>query len=118
MPPRTPKACRCRGCRNTTTDSSGFCDAHKGENWKNYKPGQNRHQRGYGSHWDAIKKRILKRDNGLCQLCLQRGAITAATCVDHITPIAHGGGDSADNLQSLCAPCHRAKTARERRTGR
>ncbi|EAS2047101.1 HNH endonuclease, partial [Salmonella enterica] len=23
MPPRTPKACRVRGCRNTTTDPSG-----------------------------------------------------------------------------------------------
>ncbi|EHH4367569.1 HNH endonuclease, partial [Escherichia coli] len=24
MPPRTPKACRVRGCRNTTTDPSGY----------------------------------------------------------------------------------------------
>ncbi|EFH7514141.1 HNH endonuclease, partial [Escherichia coli] len=24
MPPRTPKACRFRGCRNTTTDPSGY----------------------------------------------------------------------------------------------
>ncbi|EAX1587277.1 HNH endonuclease, partial [Salmonella enterica] len=23
MPPRTPKACRVRGCRSTTTDPSG-----------------------------------------------------------------------------------------------
>ncbi|EJU2553231.1 HNH endonuclease, partial [Escherichia coli] len=23
MPPRTPKACRVRGCRHTTTDPSG-----------------------------------------------------------------------------------------------
>ncbi|ECR6188737.1 HNH endonuclease, partial [Salmonella enterica] len=26
MPPRTPKACRVRGCRNTTTDPSGYCE--------------------------------------------------------------------------------------------
>ncbi|MCZ8812957.1 HNH endonuclease, partial [Escherichia albertii] len=25
MPPRTPKACRVRGCRHTTTDPSGYC---------------------------------------------------------------------------------------------
>ncbi|EFJ5718587.1 TPA: HNH endonuclease, partial [Escherichia coli] len=25
MPPRTPKACRVRGCRSTTTDPSGYC---------------------------------------------------------------------------------------------
>ncbi|EMQ3523938.1 HNH endonuclease, partial [Escherichia coli O166:H45] len=24
MPPRTPKACRVRGCRSTTTDPSGY----------------------------------------------------------------------------------------------
>ncbi|PHP46463.1 endonuclease, partial [Salmonella enterica subsp. enterica serovar Dublin] len=26
MPPRTPKACRVRGCRHTTTDPSGYCE--------------------------------------------------------------------------------------------
>ncbi|EKQ0424849.1 HNH endonuclease, partial [Escherichia coli] len=26
----------------------------------------------------------------------------------------HGGTDSDSNLQSLCWPCHKAKTARER----
>ncbi|HAW1144548.1 TPA: HNH endonuclease, partial [Escherichia coli] len=52
MPPRTPKACRVRGCRQTTTDPSGYCESHKSEGWKQYKPGQSRHQRGYGSKWD------------------------------------------------------------------
>ncbi|HBA9780688.1 TPA: HNH endonuclease, partial [Escherichia coli] len=27
---------------------------------------------------------------------------------------AHGGTDADSNLQSLCWPCHKAKTARER----
>ncbi|MGD1252230.1 HNH endonuclease, partial [Escherichia coli] len=53
MPPRTPKACRVRGCRHTTTDPSGYCESHKSEGWKQYKPGQSRHQRGYGSKWDS-----------------------------------------------------------------
>ena len=53
MPLRTPKACRVRGCRNTTTDPSGYCESHKNEGWKQYKPGQSRHQRGYGSKWDS-----------------------------------------------------------------
>ncbi len=70
MPPRTPKACRVRGCRHTTTDPSGYCESHKGEGWKQYKPGQSRHQRGYGSKWDVIRGRVLKRDKGLCQSCL------------------------------------------------
>ncbi|ELV2160624.1 HNH endonuclease [Escherichia coli] len=37
-----------------------------------------------------------------------------AKTVDHIIPKAHGGSDADSNLQSLCWPCHKAKTARER----
>lgn len=78
MPPRTPKACRKRGCKQTTTDRSGYCDDHRGESWRQYKPGVSRHQRGYGASWDKTRLRILKRDRGLCQECLRRGAITEA----------------------------------------
>ncbi|HCN5210834.1 HNH endonuclease [Enterobacter roggenkampii] len=114
MPPRTPKACRVRGCRSTTTDPLGYCEAHKGEGWKQYKPGQTRHQRGYGTKWEAIRERILKRDKGLCQDHLNQGVAKSASCVDHITPKAHGGTDADSNLQSLCWSCHAKKTARDR----
>lgn len=114
MPPRTPKACRVRGCRSTTTDPSGYCEGHKGEGWKQYKPGQTRHQRGYGTKWEAIRERILKRDKGLCQDHLKQGVAKSASCVDHITPKAHGGTDADANLQSLCWSCHAKKTARDR----
>ncbi len=75
---------------------------------------QSRHQRGYGSKWDSIRARVLKRDKGLCQLCLRAGVVCEAKTVDHIIPKAHGGTDADCNLQSLCWPCHKAKTARER----
>lgn len=113
MPPRTPKACRRRGCPNTTTERSGYCEDHKGESWKQYQPGQNRHQRGYGTAWDKRRQRVLKRDNGLCCNCLMSGVVVVAKHVDHILPKAHGGSDEDYNLQSLCTSCHRAKTARE-----
>lgn len=113
MPPRIPKACRVRGCRSTTTDPSGYCESHKSEGWKQYKPGQSRHQRGYGSKWDSIRARVLKRDKGLCQLCLRAGVVREAKTVDHIIPKSHGGTDVDSNLQSLCWPCHKAKTARD-----
>ncbi|ENZ0297084.1 HNH endonuclease, partial [Escherichia coli] len=29
MPPRTPKACRVRGCGKTTINPSGCCEQHK-----------------------------------------------------------------------------------------
>ena len=69
---------------------------------------------GHGSKWDSIRARVLKRDKGLCQLCLRAGVVREAKTVDHIIPKAHGGTDADSNLQSLCWPCHKAKTARER----
>lgn len=93
---------------------SGYCDKHRGEGWVQHQRGLSRHQRGYGSKWDAIRARILKRDNHLCQNCLRNGRAVEARTVDHIIPKAHGGTDADSNLQSLCWPCHKAKTARER----
>lgn len=80
-----------------------------------------RHERGYDAAWVRTTKRILKRDNYLCQECLRQGRMTPLKvrprdhAVDHIIPKAQGGGNEDSNLQSLCAPCHDAKTARERR---
>ncbi len=73
----------------------------------------NRHQRGYGTEWDRRRKRILARDDGLCQPCLGRDLITMATQVDHIVQKASGGSEEDENLQSICGDCHKAKTARE-----
>ena len=33
--------------------------------------------------------------------------------VDHIVPLIEGGGHELKNLQTLCTPCHKNKTARE-----
>ncbi|WP_272575920.1 HNH endonuclease, partial [Providencia sp. PROV273] len=41
------------------------------------------------------------------------GRAVEAKTVDHIKPKAHGGTDDDSNLQSLCWPCHKRKTARE-----
>lgn len=75
-----------------------------------------RHDRGYGSAWDRLRETILQRDDYLCQQCLRDGRLTPLKvrpydhAVDHIIPKAKGGTDDPDNLQSLCAPCHDAKT--------
>lgn len=34
---------------------------------------------------------------------------------DHIVPLHRGGGGGLANLQTLCVPCHREKSAREAR---
>ncbi|HGX1922220.1 TPA: HNH endonuclease, partial [Escherichia coli] len=42
MPSRIPRACRKRGCVGTTTDSSGYCDKHRGEGWVQHQRGLSR----------------------------------------------------------------------------
>lgn len=61
-----------------------------------------------GYAWGKIRKRILRRDCGVCQVCGRAG-----NEVDHIKPLAQGGTDDDDQLQTLCASCHADKTARE-----
>jgi len=114
MPARIPRACRKIGCPNTTSERSGYCSDHINEGWQQHQRGQSRHQRGYGSKWDVIRARILKRDRHICQECLRNGKPVPASTVDHIIPKARGGTDEDSNLQALCWPCHKVKTARER----
>jgi 5-methylcytosine-specific restriction protein A len=62
-----------------------------------------------GNQWQALRKRVIVRDGGLCQAC--RAALIAE--VDHIIPLERGGTNSMANLQGLCIPCHQRKTALE-----
>ncbi|MFA5989699.1 MAG: HNH endonuclease signature motif containing protein [Sphingomonas sp.] len=71
-----------------------------------------RKQRGYGWAWDQLRARILKREP-LCRSCRKDGRSVVATTVDHILPKHLDGTDDEANLQPLCEPCHKAKTARE-----
>lgn len=54
---------------------------------------------------------IFKRDGFKCQYC---GAHPPESIlhVDHITPIAKGGGNEADNLITACSICNAGKAAR------
>ena len=82
-----------------------------------------RHERGYGSTWDKLRKKVLERDMYLCQACKRDGILTPLGvkpydhAVDHIKPKAKGGTDDEDNLEGLCADCHDAKTEREAKEG-
>lgn len=52
-------------------------------------------------------------EDPLCRTCAALGRVTAAVEIDHIVPLHCGGSDERHNRQSLCGPCHAAKTAAE-----
>lgn len=63
--------------------------------------------------WRRIRARQLAREP-LCRRCKAKGITTGANEVDHIDGNAAEPRDYRDeNLQSLCEPCHSAKTALE-----
>lgn len=51
---------------------------------------------------------VLARDDWRCRQC---GA-TEQLHIDHINPVANGGGNEYDNLQALCRACNSSKGAR------
>jgi len=85
--------------------------------------------RAWPSH---VRHIVFRRDKGVCAIChidneAERAKVAEARQegwrqrkaalrweVDHIVPVGDGGGGCGlDNLQTLCVPCHRAKTARQ-----
>jgi 5-methylcytosine-specific restriction endonuclease McrA len=84
-----------------------------------------------------LRRAIRKRDRGVCRDCgldtdslrrKIRGRGRAKRLrelgfhprrslweLDHVVPLIEGGGHEAVNLQTLCVPCHRQKSASEAR---
>lgn len=82
---------------------------------------ESRQSRGYGAAWERVRKVVLQRDAGLCQVCLRKNAYTAGNIVDHIVSKAKAAAlrwgqariDDPANLQTICKPCHDIKTEQE-----
>ena len=125
MAARPKTICRKVGC-GRLIDAPGYCDKHAklSTGWNRSHGEKSSAERGYGYAWQQLRKRILTRDAGLCQ-------IKGPTCtfvareVDHKVnkAAARAQGwteaqiDAASNLQSCCQACHRAKTEAERGGG-
>ncbi len=116
MPTAAPKPCT--QCGKLVRDGSSRCEAHKTRvgSFADKSRGT-RQARGYGAEWTKLRELVLRRDGGLCQVCLAAGNITSAREVDHVTPKAEGGTEDLANLQAICKPCHQAKTAKEAARG-
>ncbi len=78
-------------------------------------------RRGYDQDWRRLRLVKLARDP-LCEHCEARGQVTPAVEVDHVRRFRRRDGSidhrlrlDMKNLQSLCTPCHAAKSDAERR---
>lgn len=61
---------------------------------------------------DMLRRRIAWLGWAVCADCYGVHPACAIE-IDHKVPVIDGGCDSASNVQALCIPCHRAKTAQE-----
>lgn len=59
------------------------------------------------------RARRMQRTNGLCERCDAKGKTRAASVVDHVVPLAHGGDDTDENTRNLCKTCHDEVTAEQ-----
>ncbi len=89
------------------------------------------------THPRELRRRVQRRDGGVCANCRVdtnalrrslkgRGSWARMRALgfaprrslwelDHVVPLIDGGTHALSNLQTLCVPCHRAKSAREQR---
>jgi 5-methylcytosine-specific restriction protein A len=109
--------CTYPGCNTLIRNTEHRCDRHpypQHPRRKDTRPSST--TRGYDDTWRYTRRNYLAR-NPVCELQIRCNG-DLATEVDHITPLAVGGErlDPA-NLQALCGPCHRWKTAKYDRRG-
>ncbi len=106
MPTKPMRACTVPGCPNPAT-MRGKCALHAAQTRAQQEANRpSAAQRGYDAHWRVIRAMFLKK-HPIC------ACGKPATEVDHIKPLAMGGGNEWANLQALCKPCHSAKTMRQ-----
>jgi 5-methylcytosine-specific restriction protein A len=113
MPKRPLRPCVHPGCGALLAHGQR-CDKHPTPGSFADRARGTRHERGYGAAWDKLRLRILARDGALCQPCARRGVGTpGCNIVDHRINKERGGTDDEANLQTICAPCHAAKSQAE-----
>jgi 5-methylcytosine-specific restriction endonuclease McrA len=64
-----------------------------------------------GAHTAADIARIRKSQKDRCGYC--RVKLSSGGHIDHIIALAKGGANSSRNLQLLCEPCNKSKSARD-----
>lgn len=110
MPRRPHTPCKQNGCPRLVAYGSKYCEDHKSLHAFESKSTK---EKGYTSRWNKARSRYLKL-HPLCVHCQNKGKLTKARVVDHITP--HRGDQglfwNENNWQPLCKSCHDKKTGK------
>lgn len=56
----------------------------------------------------GLRRAVYERDNGVCRYCGRQLGSDSFT-IDHVFPVAKGGGDEESNLVVACRPCNSSK---------
>lgn len=64
--------------------------------------------------WEALRTLVWERDNGICQVCLEKILWEDYEC-GHIIDRCVGGPDHLSNLVVMCVLCNRMKPVHETR---
>lgn len=119
MPNKPLKNCAHIGC--TVLTRAKYCEQHtvKNENQSYYdKHSRDKESKSFydSSQWQKCRGVVLQRDNYLCQCCLEKGVLTAASTVHHKKDLRLNRelALDADNLISVCNECHNTKHKRSR----
>ncbi len=105
MPKKPMKPCSYAGCPNLTYGT--YCREHELQRQKEYTKFKRDpdNARKYGNNWKRIRAAYV-RGHPLCEECLKQGIVKPVEEVHHIIPLKAGGGNTFDNLVSLCKSCH------------
>ncbi len=114
MPYKPNHPCAYPGCPKLTRER--YCPEHKKLMNAHYDARlRDRGVAGFyhSREWKRLRQNFLI-DHPFCVECHRHGRLTKATVVDHIVPIKTGGSAlDENNLQSMCASCHGAKSIKE-----
>lgn len=106
MPLKPFRPCSVPGCRALTRER--YCAEHAASEPRRYEQARgSASRRGYDKAWRQARRRVLRRD----PFCRWPGCDQPSAEVDHVVPLAAGGGDDESNLQGLCKEHHSRKTA-------
>jgi 5-methylcytosine-specific restriction protein A len=98
--------------------ASNYCPVHEPQT----EEAARNERMGYRKHYltreyQRNRQHRFERARGRCENCGTH-LITGEWECDHLVTIRNGGTNALENLRVLCKPCHKLKTAVDRRTPR